>query len=239
MNNKRILTASIIAAIVAVAAVNIYVGSIRSEYTSGPVVVLQATHDIPEGQPVTAKDYRTVTLPKNLFASVVSYAVTEKDLPVLASTPLRHPLKTGDIIAYSHLSRTVQETLRDTIPPGRRAVSIPVSEEGSVSNFVQPGDLVDIIATLITKEQAVTKAILTNVRVLAVGGEYGENSVPRAGQRGRYGTVTLEVTMEQAERLIFARDQMRAAMTLLLRNPKDQGPPEATPALNGADLISR
>ncbi len=239
MDNKRILTISVIAAILAVVLVNLYVASIRGEYTSSPVVVLQATRDVPEGQPVLPRDYRKVALPKKLFASVTAYAVTEQDLPILASTPLRHALRTGDIISYSHLSRTVQEALRDTIPSGMRAVSIPVSEEGSVSNFVQPGDLVDIIATLITKDQAVTKALLTGIRVLAVGGEYSENAAPNPGQRGHYGTVTLEVTMEQAERLVFARDQLRATMTLLLRNPKDQAAPPATPVISGADLVSR
>jgi pilus assembly protein CpaB len=226
----------LIAAIVAVVLVNLYVANIRGQYTSSPVVVLQAIHDVPEGQAVSAKDYKKVALPRNLFAAVTSYAVTEQDLPILASTPLRHGLKTGDIISYSHLSRTVQEALRDTIPPGMRAISIPVSEEGSVSNFVQPGDLVDIIATLVTKDQIVTKPVLTTVRVLAVGGEYSENA---STQRGHYATVTLEVTMEQAEKLIFARDQMRAVMTLLLRNPKDQAPPAATPVISGADLINR
>jgi pilus assembly protein CpaB len=239
MNNKRILTISLIAAIVAVVLVNLYVANIRGQYTSSPVVVLQAIHDVPEGKSVSPSDYKKVALPRNLFAAVTSYAVTEQDLPVLASTPLRRPLHTGDIISYSHLSRTVQEALRDTIPPGMRAISIPVSEEGSVSNFVQPGDLVDIIATLVTKDQVVTKPILTTVRVLAVGGEYSENAGANPNQRGHYGTVTLEVTMEQAERLVFARDQMRAVMTLLLRNPKDQAQPAATPAVNGADLVSR
>jgi pilus assembly protein CpaB len=237
MNSKRILTISLIAAIAAVIAVNVYVARIRGEYTSTPVVVLQATHNVPEGQAVSSKDYRRVALPKKLFADVVSYAVTEADLPVLAQTPLRRGLKTGDIISYSHLSRTVQEALRDTIPAGKRAVSIGVNEEGSVSNFVQPGDLVDIVATLISKDQAVTKPILTGIRVLAVGGEYTENASPTPGQRS-YKTVTLEVTMEQAERLIFSRDQLRAQMTLLLRNPKDQDA-AATPVVNGADLMNR
>lgn len=239
MTNKRILTISLIAAIFAVVLVNLYVASIRGEYTSDPVVVLQAAHDVPEGQPVSSSDYREVALPKKLFSAVTSYAVTKQDLPILASTPLRRALKTGDIISYSHLSRTVQEALRDTIPPGMRAVSISVSEEASVSNFVQPGDLVDIIATLVSKEQAITRPVLTGIRVLAVGGEYSESLSQGSSQRGRYGTVTLAVSMEQAEKLIFARDQMRATMTLLLRNPKDLAVPAATPVISGSDLLSR
>jgi pilus assembly protein CpaB len=238
MNSKKIMITALIVAIVAVILVNLYVGSIRSSYTRDPVVVFQAVRDIPAGKPVNAQDYREITLPSKVFESVTAYAVTRQDMPVLASTPLRRPLKTGDIISYTHLSRTVQEGLRDMIPPGKRAVSIRVTEETSVSNFVQSGDLVDIIATLVGTDKAVTKPLLTGIRVLAVGGEYGDTSNQAFVQRGQYGTVTLEVTTEEAERLIFARDQLRANMTLLLRNPKDQAEPAPTAVISGSDLMT-
>jgi len=237
MTQKRILTISLVAAVASVILVNVYVAQVRGEYTGNAVVVLQATHDVAEGKPVAPGDYKEVPLPRKLFETVTSYAVTKDDLPILASTPLRRALKTGDIISYSHLSRTVQEGLRDTIAPGKRAVAIQVTEETSVSNFVQPGDIVDIISTLATKEKAVTRPLLTGVRVLAVGGEYGATAQTLA-QRGKYATVTVETTVEEAERLIFAREQLRATMTLLLRNPKDQGDMPSTPVINGNDLLS-
>jgi len=238
MSSRKIMIASMIAAILAVILVNLYVGAVRSSYTRDPVVVFQATRDIPAGKPVSAKDYREIALPGKIFGSVTGYAVTRQDMPVLASTPLRRPLKTGDIISYSHLSRTVQEGLRDMIPEGKRAISIRVTEETSVSNFVQPGDLVDIVATLVSSERIVTKPLLGGVRVLAVGGEYSDTSNQAFVQRGQYATVTLEVTMEEAEKLIYARDQMKANMTLLLRNPRDQAPTPPTAVISGADLMT-
>jgi pilus assembly protein CpaB len=238
MASKKVLIIALVVAIVAVISVNIYVGAIRHSYTADPVVVFQATRDIPAGKPVGAKDYREINLPRKIFESVTAYALTKQDLPILASTALRRPLKTGDIISYSHLSRTVQEGLRDMIPQGKRAVSIRVTDETSVSNFVQPGDLVDIIATMVSTEKAVTKPLLTGIRVLAVGGEYGDTTDQAFAQRGQYSTVTLEVSTEEAERMIFARDQLRANMTLLLRNPKDQVELPLTPVLNGADIMS-
>lgn len=240
MTSKKIWITALIVAILAVIAVNLYVSSQRQKYTRDPVIVFQATHDVATGKPVTANDYREIILPRTIFQTVTAYALTKQDLPILSSTALRRPLKTGDIISYSHLSRTVQEGLRDMVPPGKRAVSIRVNEETAVGNFVQAGDVVDIVATLVSsdKEKAVTKPLLTNVRVLAVGGEYGDSSDQTFAQRGQYSTVTLEVTMEDAERLIFARDQLRAVMTLLLRNPKDQNETPATPVVNGADLMA-
>lgn len=237
MTSKKIWITALIVAVLAVMVVNLYVGAVRQSYSNDPVVVFQATHDVPAGKPVTASDYREVVLPRKIFQSVTAYALTKQDLPILMTTTLRRPLKTGDIISYSHLSRTVQEGLRDMIPQGKRAVSIRVNEETAVGNFVQSGDLVDIVATLITTEKAVTKPILTGVRVLAVGGEYSDTSDQTFVQRGQYSTVTLEVTVEEAERIIFARDQLRANMTLLLRNPKDQNETPATPVVNGADLM--
>src|ERR1019366_9003815 len=119
MTSKRITTIAFIAAIVAVILVNVYVGVIRRSYTADPVVVFQAIHDVPSGKPVNSRDYREINLPRKIFASITSYAVTKDDLPVLTSTPLRRPLRTGDIISYSHFSRTVQEGLRDMIPQGK------------------------------------------------------------------------------------------------------------------------
>jgi pilus assembly protein CpaB len=238
VTSKKIWITALVVAVLAVILLNLYVGAVRQSYTADPVVVFQATHDVSTGKPVTVNDYREVALPRKIFQSVTAYALTKQDLPILSSTTLRRPLKTGEIISYSHLSRTVQEGLRDMIPQGKRAVSIRVNEETAVGNFVQAGDLVDIVATLISSEKAVTKPLLTGVRVLAVGGEYGDTPEQTFAQRGQYSTVTLEVTMEEAERLVFARDQMRANMTLLLRNPKDQVETSATPVVNGADLMA-
>ena len=238
MTSKKISVAALIVAILAVILVNLYVGALRRSYTADPVVVFQATRDISTGKPVSAKDYKEINLPRKIFESITAYAVTKQDLPILMSTPLRRPLKAGEIISYSHLSRTVQEGLRDTIPPGKRAIALRVTEETSVSNFVQPGDMVDVVATMMGNEKMVTRPLLSAIRVLAVGGEYGDSSDRAFVQRGQYSTVTLEVAPEQAERLIFARDQLRATMTLLLRNPKDQQELPATPAVNGADVMS-
>src|SRR5438874_66392 len=106
MTSKKISIVALVVAIVAVIFVNLYVGAIRHSYTADPVIVFQATHDISSGKPVTAKDYREVTLPRKVFESITAYALTKQDLPILGSTTLRRPLKTGDIISYSHLSRT-------------------------------------------------------------------------------------------------------------------------------------
>jgi pilus assembly protein CpaB len=236
MSDKKILTISLIAAVAAVVLINLYVFGIRQSYAADPVIVLQAVRDVAAGKVLAPADYKELQLPRKLFESVTSYAVTKQDLPVLASTPLRRSLKPGDIVSYSHLSRSVQEGLRDTIPMGKRAISIQVSEESSVSNFVQPGDLVDIIATIITQDRAVTKPLLTGIRILAVGGELGERD-QGAAQRGRYNTVTLEVSLEQAETVIWARDQGRAAMTLALRNPKDAAEAPPTRVISGADVM--
>jgi pilus assembly protein CpaB len=242
MTEKKILITAVIVAVVAMVLINLYVAGIRRDYTADPVIVLQAIHAVPAGKPVTAADYKEIPLPRKIYEQVISYAVTKQDLPILAATPLRRQLNNGDIISYSHLSRTVQEGLRDMIAPGQRAVSIQVSEETSVSNFVQPGDMVDIMATLMGGQAAaarnVTKPLLTGIRVLAVGGDYADTNNRAFAQRGRYNTVTLELSMEQAERVIAARDQLRATMTLLLRNPKDQGEVAPTPPINANDLLS-
>jgi len=96
-----------------------------------------------------------------------------------------------------------------------RAAAVRVDDVVGVAGFVQPGDSVDVIATIRTEGgQFVTssKVILQNVRVLAVGKELDTKA--RADKVVPATVATLMVDAAQSERLALAAVQGKILLTL-------------------------
>ncbi len=156
---------------------------------------------------------------------------------------LQFPARTGDPILWSML-RSETGRPAELVPPGKRAVTFPVSLPASVANQVQPGDEVDIFCTIATYAQDVkveghtvlsragrelknmeTMLLLTKVKVLSV--DFRTNRRATAGYQESelqgYGTITVVATPEEAEAIIFT--QNFAQLSCALRNPRDTGHP--------------
>jgi pilus assembly protein CpaB len=107
------------------------------------------------------------------------------------------------------------------VAPGMRAVSITFSHRGSfVGGLLRKGEYVDVYLTPRTSDSQVqggiTITILNGVRVLAVGDAAGADS----SNSGSLNTVTLELTPEQANILILAREKGEIALSY---NPDGKG----------------
>lgn len=106
-------------------------------------------------------------------------------------------------------------SLSNVITPGMRAVSIRVNEQLGVAGFVLPGDRVDVMLTRADMgggKAPITHILLQDVRVLAVDQKIeGQAEGPKIVD-----TVTMEVTIEQVQKLILA--QRVGQITLTLRN---------------------
>ncbi|HVA81379.1 MAG TPA: Flp pilus assembly protein CpaB [Candidatus Binataceae bacterium] len=90
------------------------------------------------------------------------------------------------------------------IPPGMRAMSVPVDKVSDVAGFVQPRTRVDVVVAMentgATNQKPFSKTVLENVEVLAVNQEIqGDPAKPEVVE-----VVTLMVTPEDAERLALA-----------------------------------
>jgi pilus assembly protein CpaB len=121
--------------------------------------------------------------------------------------------------------------LNAIVSPGKRAMSVAVDAETGVAGFIQPGNYVDVIVTIrpddIDGERAwASKAFLQGIKVLAVGARTDATKTgPGATKSGMKGksrekpTVTLELSLEQAEEL--ALSATRGDIHLVLRNDID------------------
>lgn len=128
----------------------------------------------------------------------------------------------GSQLTASSIGTNVAFALPVRLQPGMRAVSIPVDRVKDVSGLVQPGDRVDVIAIPPPKNsgpppKAVT--IFRGVRVLAVGTSLENPSATPSPEEQTAGTVTLEVTPNQADLLAWA--DANANLRLALRSPRE------------------
>ena len=107
------------------------------------------------------------------------------------------------------------------VPLNKRAVAVAVNEVSAVSFNIQPGDHVDVMATVDIDDAAAGNPaaavlILQDIEVLSVGAKGAAASEEASGM---VNTVTLAVTPEQARPLVLAAD--RGEIRLLLRSPVD------------------
>jgi pilus assembly protein CpaB len=111
--------------------------------------------------------------------------------------------------------------LASMIPPGMRAVAIPVNEVVGVAGFVVAGMRVDVLISGSTPSGdgglgPVTKTMLQNLEVLSAGQEFKKDA---EGKPVAVPVVNLLVTPDQAEQLSLASRQ--TTIQLDLRNPLD------------------
>jgi pilus assembly protein CpaB len=201
---------------------------------AGTLAVVTAVTDIPANTTITADMVQVTSLPA---AAVLTGTYTGTDGLVGLTT--RYPLLTGEQVTPNKVGASVKDdkSLALVIPPGQRAISVPMNEENLVGGLVLPGDLVDVLAVFSSQDTGVAKSItlVQNVEVLAVGQKAEEAiarplSTPAAtgAATGSYGqtpedakaqpdanTVTLSVTPEQAQ--VLALTAQNATLWLTLR----------------------
>jgi pilus assembly protein CpaB len=175
--------------------------------------VMVARRDIPPAQTITAADVNKASWPKKAVPNGAFH-----DLQSLLDRVAARGILAGEPVLEGHLASKGSGTgLAAIIPKGRRAVAVRVNEIIGVAGFIKPGDLVDVIVTLQPDEKSgvVTKTVLQQVQVLAVGQEISREG----GKAKRVKAVTLLVNPNDAEKLALAS---RADIQLAMRNTLDR-----------------
>lgn len=197
------------------------------------VLVIAAGRDMPAGTRIKKTDLRVVKL-------------GEKDLPrgaiqldtMALERVLLFPVGQNEALTTAKLSSAAgAEGLPSTIEPGKRAISVQISDNSGVAGLIQPRAHVDVLFTRSgSMAEAVTSTILEDVVVLSIGRttevQPSPTTVTPVGASSNANrAATLLLTPEQARKLEWAKNQGKIA--LALRNPLDKSvaeKPEATTA---------
>jgi pilus assembly protein CpaB len=183
---------------------------------AGHIVI--AAESLPYGAALTADNVSEVPwftnkLPEGAFAS-------KDDLLAGGRRAVLYPLKQGEPVLRSKVTGAGQRaSLAAMMEDGKRAVTVRVDDVRGVAGFVLPGDFVDIvmIADEVGKRQSYSDILLEHVRVLAIDQIASEAEDKPTVARA----VTLEVTKEQAQKILLATNVGK--LSLILGRPIESG----------------
>jgi len=186
---------------------------------SGPVAevematVIAADIGIPFATKVEARHLREMNMPAE-FAPPGSYRSLED---VVGKITVQE-IVTGEILMSERfVDHEDGSTLAAIVTEKMRAVTVRVDDVIGVAGFLLPGNRVDVLASRREQNRRATiETILRAIKVLAVdqtaATEENEPIIVRA--------VTLEVTPEEAEVLVKAKEE--GTIQLTLRNPLEE-----------------
>ena len=294
-----LLILAIVFGIAAVFGVMIYLNNVRStvEADTELAEVLVASEDMIENTPVSdmlSKNLvETKQMPKKYIVENSLNSLEKYDGYVAKSS-----IGKGEQITPSKLIKLEDVRISFTVPEGKVAVSIPYDVVRSVSNFLKPGDKVNVIATFepgddlsifnkeilaqmvidLEKEKTttdgtisestptdfgfptsfsleesdfivypLTKIILWNIEVLHIGYQIAEvsaavvqdqNTITNSDKKDveEVKTITVAVTPEESERLIFTYELGKAWLSLVPAGGIEE---QETPGRNYLDIIDQ
>jgi pilus assembly protein CpaB len=187
-----------------------------TEKSQKMVQIAVANRNFQRGDIVTVEDLRMAsyleeTVPRGHFTDLtkgvgrVVIQPIESTEPLLESALAPTDLKKGGMAAV--------------ITPQKRAMAVKVNEVIGVAGFLRPGHMVDVLVSLEQpgeQREQITKTVLENILVLSVGSEAQESTDKTTK---KVTVVTLEVNLEEAEKLALAVNQ--GSIQLALRSYAD------------------
>jgi pilus assembly protein CpaB len=223
MKNARAVGVLAVSVVLGIAVTAMAVGWIAQKGTISSNKVTVAAMDIELGsklnpQMLTTVDWPSGSVPKGAF----------QDAKELQDRVVKTSIQRGEAILNARLAPIgTQGGLSAVIADGKRAMTVRVNDVVGVAGFALPGNYVDVMVNTQqdrrgTKEneekQQISKTVLEHVLVLAVAQEAGrDDTKPKV-----VNAVTLELTLEDAERLDLARNI--GTLSLVLRNQADKQP---------------
>ncbi len=177
--------------------------------------IVIAAESLPYGTAVTSDNvseipWFTNMLPEGAFA-------TKDDLLNGGRRTVLYPLKRGEPVLRSKVTGAGQRaSLAAVLEEGKRAVTVRVDDVRGVAGFVLPGDFVDIVMIadeVSSRRQSYSDILLEHVKVLAIDQIASEAEEKPTVARA----VTLEVTKEQAQKILLASNVGK--LSLILSRP--------------------
>jgi pilus assembly protein CpaB len=235
MAKKKLLIAAVVVGALAAFLLFLFARQIegeKKEMIGEQVEVIKAARQMPAGTTLSPELVTKSLVPKKFLPPNPVY---EKDLEIYMGMPVSVNIQEGAMILTSDFSvAQVSNELSGKVPMTERALTVSVDEVSGVAGLLTPGDRVDVLGTFPVSDKDelvpdaangqdgvgyVTMSLLQNVTLLAVGQVLSDVGMRGDNGRVNYGSVTMSVTIDEAELLTIA--QTRGKLTMLLRNRDD------------------
>lgn len=198
-----------------------------------------AAKNIPKDAVITEDMVKQVTVNKAMLQPRAAGSV-DRVTGRIALAPIE---KDEQILTNKIALSDQQVSFSSKVPPGKRAITIPVDNISSVGGMIRPGDHVDIIGAVPipvkapdgqVTTQTTTLPLFQDVLILAVGQEYTSNPQPASAsgekkpEKVLSPVITLALGPQEANIIAFVQEQAR--IRLILRSPQDTQVQPAAPA---------
>ncbi|MEQ1715007.1 MAG: Flp pilus assembly protein CpaB [Hyphomicrobium sp.] len=183
--------------------------------------VVSAKSDLVFGNAITADQlvetkWPEDNVPAGSYKTVAELFGEQQNRVVLEAIRANEPILRGKVSGPGQ-----RATLSNMIGNGMKAVSIKINEVAGVGGFVLPGDYVDVLLIVESKDDedrkkpklpAYSDLLLERVRVLALDQSFDlKQEAPKLGQ-----TATIEVTLADAQKIALASTV--GTLSLVLRS---------------------
>lgn len=191
------------------------------------VKVVVANEKIEENQRISEDMLKVVQMPTQGLHPQAARTVEE-----LTGKYATSAIETDEIILTHRVKSEKEEELfvSRKVKDGYRGVSVGVNFVQSVSNLIEPEDIVDVVASETLKDEKgqkiKTEQILSEVTVLAVGRKLLETKTEEE-EYVEYSSVTLELMPEDAVKLINAAEKGTIHFTVHTRIKEESSEKEA------------
>ena len=175
-----------------------------------------ANQEISLGEKITAEQL-TIASVTNGSAAEGAFRKLDEVVGRVAVTPIgvREPITNMKLAPEG-----VGAGLSAVIPEGYRAMTVKVDDVVGVSGFIMPGSFVDVVTIIVPlaqqavegKGRQISRIVLQNIKVLASGAKI--DSPENQRQPSEVKAVTLQVTREQAEKLVLAANEGKLRLVM-------------------------
>jgi pilus assembly protein CpaB len=222
MNTKRlvVLGLALVAAAGAALMVRSMVGGgtpqVDAKPAPAPIAmseVLVASANLTPGQKLLVEQVRWEKWPSSAVdASFITHGDVGSEQDAVKGVVVRSPIVANQPITKNAIVHAdAAGFMAAMLTPGMRAVSIVISAESGAGGFVLPNDRIDVIQTRKVGEAAISRMVLSNVRVLAVDQTFSQEKDTKTVIAK---TATVEVTPQQAELLSSAQSAGQLSLAL-------------------------
>ncbi len=184
--------------------------ALAAESNQQLVQIAVVERNLARGALITAPDLRMAsylekTLPDGHFTDLTKAVGRVVVKPIQATEPLLE-----SALAPTDLKKGGMAAV---ITSQKRAMAVKVDEVIGVAGFLTPGHMVDVLVSLEKpgEKDQITKTVLENILVLSVGTQAQETDDKTAK---KVTVATLEVNLEEAEKLALAVNQGRIQLAL-------------------------
>lgn len=180
------------------------------------VAVVVARRDMQRGEPVVPDSFAVRKVPSEYLNAD---AVKPGDFEPYVTQRLIVGLKRGDVLLPVHTEGNGNKVFSSTLGVGKRALTFEVDTVNSVSGMLRPGDRIDLLYTAKGLDSVdVTQPLLSNLEILAT--DQNQTRRDENGKERNFSTITMELSPQDAQRVIVAKQAGR--LTALLRHPDDK-----------------